>query len=281
MSGVLYLELLSDPDLRLVAAAAGIGGAEDGVARLRERPALLEEALAQPAVYDALLKASPGDPLVLMSPFLVFALMVNRASGDLSELSFVHEWVAPGQRIPVFDVAALREFAAPSSHRLFLAELLASYTHLSSGSVWVRSRRGWRKQRYNELDPMRLAGLLEVLPDGDRGPVYRRLGDLALFLSGVFPDNSARTPLEPRELKRLAHLLDAPDAPAELAGASGTLDALDWLGSRCYRLADAAAGGMGSALTDVAERFAEARRLLNFLTDRYLFPVRQRWFGIG
>ncbi len=50
MSGELYLELLNDGDLRLVAEAARI---EDGIARLRERPALVEEALGKRAVCGA------------------------------------------------------------------------------------------------------------------------------------------------------------------------------------------------------------------------------------
>jgi hypothetical protein len=35
---------------------------------------------------------------------------------------------------------------------------------------------------------------------------------------------------------------------------------------------------MAGVLGQVSEDFAAARRLLNFLTDRYLFPMRH-WFG--
>jgi hypothetical protein len=31
----------------------------------------------------------------------------------------------------------------------------------------------------------------------------------------------------------------------------------------------------------VADRFGEARRVLNVLTDRHLFPLRNAWFPIG
>jgi hypothetical protein len=38
---------------------------------------------------------------------------------------------------------------------------------------------------------------------------------------------------------------------------------------------------MAQVLAGISENFATARRTLNFLTDRYLFPLRQRWFGVG
>jgi hypothetical protein len=36
---------------------------------------------------------------------------------------------------------------------------------------------------------------------------------------------------------------------------------------------------MAGVLSEVSENFASARRLLNFLTDRYLYPMRRQWFG--
>jgi hypothetical protein len=36
---------------------------------------------------------------------------------------------------------------------------------------------------------------------------------------------------------------------------------------------------MAGVLGDVSENFAVARRILNFLTDRYLYPMRRQWFG--
>ena len=38
---------------------------------------------------------------------------------------------------------------------------------------------------------------------------------------------------------------------------------------------------MAGVLAELSENFAIARRVLNFVTDRYLFPMRQRWFGAG
>src|SRR6266540_577956 len=158
-----YLEHLRDTDLALLAEVAGrLGGGKLEPARLRADPGLVERLLSDPRTFRAVLGAVEGrDPLLRASPFLVFALTVQRGAADLREAAFVGEWAGPRQRLPVFDAASLREFLAASERRLFLAELLASYVHVSSGSVLVQTRRGWRRHRFSELDPVRLAALLD------------------------------------------------------------------------------------------------------------------------
>jgi len=217
------------------------------------------------------------------SPVQTFGQLIARTADDLASLSFIAEWVGPGERVPVFDTASLRDFAADTDRRIFLAELLASYTHVASGQVWSRTARGWRKRRYSELDPLSLTELIAALPEPQRRAALRRLGDLALFLAGVFPDHAARHPIEPRNLARMARAIEASagpvGAPPIAAGAfrEGGVTVLEWLGRLCYRLAQPS-GGAPDALSDVAARFVEARPFLNVLTDRYLFPLRERWF---
>jgi len=276
-----YVRLLSAADLELL-RAAGSEAAEQTSTDAAE----LEELLRSPAVYEALFR-SDSDPLMSASPFLVFSVLVNQVARDLEHAAFVEEWLGPARTVPVFDVASLREFLAEASHRVFLAELLASYTHVASGSVWQRTARGWRRRRYSELDPVRLAQLLEVVPEAQRASICRRLGDLALFLSGVFPDYAATHPLEPRHVQRIHRLLegtglDAPSAPPdELARARGPQQGvwlLEWLGRRAYRLAIRAAGTPVGELRDMIHHFGRARRVLNALTRTYLYPSRERWF---
>jgi hypothetical protein len=216
----------------------------------------------------------------------------------------------------VFRPAGLREFVADVWRRLFLVQLLSSYTHVASGSMLVATRRGLRRRRFSELDPVRLAELLEVVGDAERPGVYRRLGDLALFLTGVFPDHSARlfAPVQRARLLRAAGIRPgaAPGAAPTPSGpggrtmpgdppggsgsdASGSLPSavadmgevllLEELGRRWYRAADrlvpVRAGWDMAVVADLADRFGDARRVLNVVTDRYLFPFRQAWFGVG
>src|SRR6266511_1163227 len=194
----------------------------------------------------------------------------------------------PRTFLPVFDVATLRDFLAAPARRLFLAELLASYVHVASGSVLVQTRRGWRRQRFSELDPVRLAALLDVVPAGERVGIYRRLGDLALFLTGVFPDHTATrafAPVHAQRLLRHAGLegveAGRPGSMAEPAWGAGGVALLERLGRRWYRLAYQSAPVRTAPLRvmdEVAERFDQARRILNLVTDTYLFPFRARWF---
>jgi hypothetical protein len=172
--------------------------------------------------------------------------------------------------------------------RLFVTELLASFTHVVSGITWVRTRRGLRKQRFSELDPVRLAALLDVVGERERPGVYRRLGDVALFLTGVFPDHTESHRLGPIAEARLLRSgrlgVEAPrsDMLSE-PGKGGPVGLLERLGARWYHLASAMAAGpltgTMNVVAEVADRFGEARRILNFMTDRYLFPHRWVWFG--
>ena len=150
--------------------------------------------------------------------------------------------------------------------------------------------------------------LLDSLPEPDRPPVWGRLGDLALFLSGVFPaaiERALTGRLDPARLARTTGLATPPAAdlgPAEL---------FEWLGAGWYRLAashssrvpmtsapitpapvqgapatpvgmpapvvTSTTGVSPTALRDNAEHFHQARRVLNATADRYLFPVGVDW----
>jgi hypothetical protein len=275
---------LSDADLAALAEAAGIDAAPEA---LRADPALVEALLGSPVVHRAFFGAADLDPRLFVSPRLVFWVLVHRVAAELEDAAFIEEWLGPGRTVPVFDVAALREFLAAPGRRAFLVDLLASYTRATSGTVWQRTARGWRRRRYSDLDPVAMAQLLEVVPAAERRAVCRRLGDLALFLSGVFPEYVASHPLEPRQLDRIRRLLDATglDAPAplpeELVMAGGPqrgIWLLEWLGRRAYRLAARATAASDRELREVADAFGRARRVLNVLTGRHLYPRRERWF---
>lgn len=259
----------------------------------------LEDALASPElerlVFAPVVALDPSVPIP--SPFLAFAVAVHRTAAELETASFVREWVGPSQRLPVLDVQPLRDFLADGLRRHFLVELLTSYTKVQSGSILVRTPRGLRRRRFSELDPVHLASLLEEARPAERPGLWRRLGDLSLFLTGVFPDYAAEHALSvvgEERLRRATGMEQAGRAESERAkgwwswttGApTGALGLLQDLGARAYRQAATEAGGVPlgtmAVIEDVADRFADARRVLNVLTERYLFAGRDRWFGGG
>ena len=292
---LLLRERLTDGDLALLAqVAGGPGGGSRAAARLRSEPGEIERLLALPHMFEALFQQGDEDALVQVSPFMAFATLMAHAPALLEGLAFVPERVGSRRTVPVFEVEPLRELVADPLRRLFLADLLASYTHVASGAIWVKSRRGWRHRRFSELDPAQFAELILTVPPDQRLVLYRRLGDLSLFLSGVFPDYSGAHALAPIAVERLNRALAAGqlrgeqpvEPPVEpLVPDLGALAQLESIGRRSYTLSWEATLhrdlGFAPVLGYVAAHFRHARMVLNLLTDRYLFRFRELWFTLG
>ena len=137
LAGREYASHLTDADLKLLAPAAPGDGAW-----LRGDPAALLRLLENPATFGVVLGQGPGESprgwAVQASPFLIFALLVQRAATELASAAHVPERTGLRQRVPLFDAPALRDFLADTARRLFLAELLASFTRVASGRYRVR-----------------------------------------------------------------------------------------------------------------------------------------------
>ena len=292
LAGREYASHLTDADLRLLASAAGapagtcqVSGAVDpaDASRLRGDPEALLRLLEHPGVFRAVF--GPPDAVqrlaVAASPFLVFAVLVQQAAAELASMDHVPERTGLRQRVPVFDAPALRDFLGEPARRLFLAELLASFTRVASGRYRVRVGGRVRTRRFSELDPVRLAGLLDAVPQAERPGIYRRLGDATLFLTGVFPDYATTRALGPLDAGRLLRAARLPSAQQESLADSPAMELWEYLGARWYRAArDLAPAATARVLVagDVADRFRQARRVLNHLADRYLLSPGTPWF---
>ena len=287
----LYLEHLTERDLAFL-CGPGRGGTLGGDPRglVRNRRGGIEGFLADREVFDALFGTGQSGQVMVVSPFLAFAVAVRWAAHELGSAAFVPEWSGAGRRAPVFDVPRLREFVSDPVRRFFLAELLASYARVASGSLLVATRRGLRRRRFSELDPVQLAGLLEVVPKAERPGVLRRLGDLALFLTGVFPDYVARRGFGPVDQGRLLRAAvgwgETRQGVATRPVRVGDDDAvalLAQLGRRWYqaasRLLPSPLPANVAVIGEMPERFNDARRVLSVVAERFLFPQRERWFG--
>ncbi|UWP85981.1 hypothetical protein [Dactylosporangium fulvum] len=278
LAGRGYLEHLTDEDLRLLARSVG---ADPVRAReLRGRPAELVEHFRDPRLFRSVFGGDPAG-LVNVSPFFAFLVAVEQAAREISGARFVTERAALRQVVPVFDAPRLGQFLDDPMLRLFLAELLTSFVRVASGRYWIRTARGLRSQRFSELDPVRLAVLAEQAPAAAKPGVYRRLGDVSLFLTGVFPDYTQLHAFGPVDAGRLLRAagLSAKDTEWMVAPA---IELLEHLGRRWYRHAVELAPVTTVQLEVVAlvaERFQDVRRILNHVTDRYLDPAGNPWFG--
>ncbi len=285
-----YLRLLTDPDRDLLDSAARRAGVPGP--RQPGGDAHVEDLLADPDLFDAVVGTTGDDAhesrfdVAVASPFLVFATALHRARAELDPSSVVVEWTGPRERVPVFSGAQLRAFLDDGDHRLFLAELLASYVHLSGAAVTWQQGSAIHHRRVGELDLAGMADLLGMVDERAQAGLYRRLGDASLFLTGVFPDHTSRTRFAPIQVDRLARSLQSssPAATAELVDAlavHGAVGLVEHLGQQWYRLAVQADGGASptSGLASISDHFPDARRALNHLADRWLFPFRSSWLA--
>jgi hypothetical protein len=120
-----------------------------------------------------------------------------------------------------------------------------------------------------------------VVPEDSRPGIYRRLGDVSLFLAGVFPDYSVMHALGPVDVSRLLRFARVPAAERDGLVTAPALDLLEYLGARWYRAALATAPARTARLDvvgEVAGRFRQARRVLNHLADHYLSGAGGQWF---
>src|SRR5487761_1870468 len=270
-----YASHLTDADLRLLASVAGATGGSSqagdlagpaDASSLRGDPAALLRLVEHPGVFGAIFGPGAAEHgwAVPASPFLVFAVFVQRAAAELASMDHVPERTGQRQRVPLFDAPALRDFLSEPARRLFLAELLASFTRVASGRYQVRAGGKERPRRFSELDPVRLAGLLDAVPQAERPGVYRRLGDVALFLTGVFPDYATTRALGPVNAARLLRAAQLPQAQQQRLIGAPAIELLEYLSARWYR-----------AARDLAPVSTARVRVVG---DGYLLAPDQPWF---
>jgi hypothetical protein len=280
-----YADHLTEADLALLVSLSqevAVPTPEAG-AWLRRHPEHLPGLIGDPRVFRAVFGPEEQDArAALASPFLIFAVAVHRAAAELESMDHVPERSGPGQRVPLFDAPDLRDFLDSPARRLFLAELLGSFTRAAGGQYLAMVHGRPRARRFSELDLARLASTLDTVAEADRPGVYRRLGDVALFLTGVFPDYAVAHALGPVSAGRLLRAAQVTARQHEQLTAAPAIDLFEYLGARWYRVAWSLAPARTARLAvvaDVADRFRQARRVLNHIADRCLFPDGNPWFA--
>jgi hypothetical protein len=257
----------TDDDLRFVAATTGRCDADEAPALLRARAALLDVLLEDDRLVDRVL--GDDQALLRVSPRLVFTVLLRRVVRDLHARPYTMERGA-GETVAVFDAPRVRRFVAEPGIWSYLVAMLTSFVRNESLTVLVRRREHYVRRRFNTSsleDMLDLAGLV----DADEAPwLFRRIADIALFQSGIFP-RSLRGPVRPKA--------------ARTSAVPPTLETYEEHGRRFYRLAatraaeEPSGGGADSrVLGALVDEFPAARKSLELLSDRYLRWSAVRWF---
>ena len=123
-----------------------------------------------------------------ISPALFFEVLLRKTMRELEAATHTVER-AGKKSIPVFDTREVTDLLARPAVLEYLAQMLASFTRIESYVIPVRVRRGVRRRvRYNDMDIDSLLRVCATTDEEHRLGLYKRIADVCLFISGVFPD---------------------------------------------------------------------------------------------
>ena len=211
--------------------------------------------------------------LVRISPWLFFTVLLRRARRELEGEAFTVEQRAR-QKVVLFDADQVTDLLAEEAVLDYLASMLASFIRVESVTVRYRVRQGiWRRYRTSELDVDGMMRVAERVEEPFRFESYRRIGDVCLFLSGMFPEYIEAQHRYP---------LSGQVRPWARGRICVTREDYEAHGRAFYRMASehemARTEGLGEVLATLAERFILAEKPLQFLANRYLQLAKGKLF---
>ncbi len=255
---------LTETDLKFLVETVAPGGrdSEDMVRQVGEEPELLQPMLEDRRVADRLL--GEEENLVRASPYLLFSVLVRRIGRDLETRAFLLERDVRGKTIPVFEAPKVAEFLAEAVLSEYLVEMLCSFVRTNTAVLYFKERGAWHKRKFSDLDMDDMIALCRVVEPGWKPRLHKRIADIALFLTGIYPDRVVRSLR--RSQRGFSSERNLPEYERE--------------GRRFYSIAarEPEPPWPASVFASLAEKFSLAREALNALSDCYLRPVRERYF---
>jgi hypothetical protein len=220
--------------------------------------------------------ADDREAFLKISPRLYFEILLRKASKELKSASHTLERVG-AQRIPVFDTRKVVDLLSKHAVMVYLADMLASFTKVESYTISYRVKeRTWRKIRFSDLDIDSLMLFSEMVDDEYRLGFFKRIGDICLFVLGVFPEYVKLTHRYPfsGELR-----------PQMASWMTRSHEDYEEEGRRFYQLAAehpvAKSAELSEIFTLLHENFHAAKKPLNFLSENYLLRKRTHLFGVN
>jgi hypothetical protein len=255
---------LSESDLRFLVETVATNRRDyDHIVNLvRDKEDLLEPMLDDPKLTERLFRDEKA--LVRVTPHMLFSVLLRRLRRELENEAYVLDVDTKGKRIPVFEGPAVADMLSDKQTRDYLAEMLSSFARTNSGIIYWQERGTWHKRRFSDIDLDDMVELAGIIDPEMRPALYKRIADIALFLSGIFPEHSAHL-AGPRKT---------------MFSAKRTLKEYEEAGKRFYQVAARETDQIHwkPVLGTLAEKFTLARLALNSLSDRYVKTLRARYF---
>jgi hypothetical protein len=231
---------------------------------VRDKEDFLEQMLDDPGLLERLWDVE--ECLVRASPYMLFSVLLRQVRRELEQTSIVYEPESRGRRIPVFEAPGVVELLAQAESREYLVELLCSFVKTNTGFVYWKERGKWHRRKFNDTDlddMIALAGMA----DPQLKPRYlKRAADIALFTSGIFPEQATSATVAPKHALR----------------SKRTLKDYEEAGRRFYARAagETPEVPLQSILDRISEKFLLARSAPHNLSDRFLKYHRRRYFDL-
>src|SRR6516165_8079341 len=180
---------LTESDLRFVVETVATSRRDyDHIVDLvRGKEDLLEPMLEDPKLMERLFREE--EALVQISPHLLFSVLLRRLRKELDKEAYILDVDARRKRIPIFESPAVAEMLSDKKVRDYLAEMLYSFTRTNDGIIYWKELGTWHKRRFSDIDIDDMIELARIDPEM-RPRLYKRIADIALFLSGIFPEHA-------------------------------------------------------------------------------------------
>ena len=217
---------------------------------------------------------SDDEIFLYISPALYFEILLRNSHRELETAAYTEEREGR-MSIPVFDTPDVLEFMEQPGVVEYLASMMASFTRINSYVTPVRVRRGIRRRvKYSDMDIDSLVKFAANAEPEQRFGYYKRIADVCLFLSGVFPDS----------LQSKAGTYGAPPAPRSWR-MRRTLEEYEREGRIFYGLAEehpaARALELSQVFAALKRNFTSARKPLTFVATRFLHAKKRQLFGVA
>ena len=275
-----YLDFTDgDLDFLVSIVLPGLSNALSVREAIRNDPAYRKAIVSDERVFSQVI--NDKESFLKISPSLYFEVLLRRAQKDLISSSYTIEREGRGN-IPVFDTGKVAGFLDTPNMLEYLANMLASFTRIRSFVVPVRVRKGIRRRvRYNDMDVDSLIDFAARADESERFSYYKRIGDVCLFLTGLFRDSTYS------QKSHGGSNIQSGTYPRTtfVRKRRRSVEEYESEGRRFYRLAEEHPTASVLELTDVfsvlRDEFSAARKPLAFLSARYLHSRPNKLFDVA
>ena len=264
----LHIPSFTNEDLDLVVheTAPNVQDTERLKALIREDEPFRKALLSDERVFNRL--TSLNGELLGVSLALYFEVLLRKAASDLAEVGHTVERTGR-ETVVVFDTDEVVDLLSDEGMVEYLAQMLASFSRINSFTVRVRVKpHVWHRRRYSDMDIDSMVRMYEHVEEEQRFGLLKRLGDLCLFILGVFPEHAASATTSTwvsRTRRRRAE-----DYITE--------------GKRFYKAAaehpGAVVAGVVAPLETLHQQLVTAAKPLTFIADHYMRHRKPRLFPL-